>query len=139
MPILIENKDSGQGVVFVGKDTVSGQDIIDANTKILTFKEGMKNSKYCIVDYSNITEYEVSTSEIKIIASQDKEVALYLPDYIVAIVAKENHEFGVSRMWEAIIEINGLNWETMVFRGRDDAEQWIKTKIKNKYGSEVTI
>ena len=29
--------------------------------------------KYTLIDYSNVAQFEVSTSEVKIIASQDKK------------------------------------------------------------------
>ena len=81
----------------------------------------------------------MSASEIETIAAQDKEISKYLPEYIVAIVAKKDVEFGVSRMWETLIEINDLQWETMVFKERDDAEEWIKHKVKEKYDIDLTF
>jgi len=37
-------------------------------------------------------------------------------------------------MWEIIVENTGLQWETMVFRDREDAEDWIREKVKDKFG-----
>ena len=84
-------------------------------------------------------EYDVSTPEIEIIATQDEEISKYLPDYIVAIVAKRDLEYGVSRMWQTIAEMKKLKWDTMVFRDRDDAEKWIKKMAKEKHDIDLTF
>ena len=138
MPIKLRNLDSGLGVVFIGEGIVTGQEIIRANKNLLSFKENIKISKYCIIDYSETSEYNVSTSEIQIIAAQDKEISKYLPDYIVAIVAKRDLEFGVSRMWQTIAQINDLKWDTKVFKDRNNAEKWIINKVKEKYDIDLT-
>ena len=40
--------------------------------------------------------------------------------------------YGLTRMWEVLSE--GTNWETMASRNREDAEAWIKERVKEKYG-----
>lgn len=139
MPIKFENLDDGKGVVLVGEGIVTGEDIIHVNKRILSFQEKIKNSKYCIIDYSYITDYNVSKSEIQFIAFQDKVISQYIPDYLVAIIAKEDLEYGFSRMWEIIVETEGLQWETKVFKDRDGAYQWIKHKAKEKYNIDVIM
>jgi len=94
----------------------------------------MTKNKYGLVDYSKITQFEISNSELEIIASQDLKASEYIPDGIVAIVAKKDLIFGINRMWEIIVENTGLQWETMVFRDREDAEDWIREKVKDKFG-----
>jgi hypothetical protein len=37
-------------------------------------------------------------------------------------------------MWEFFIENIGLLWETMVFRDREEAEAWLKERVKEKFG-----
>ena len=77
--------------------------------------------------------------EIEIIATQDEEISKYLPDYIVAIVSKRDIEFGISRMWQTIVQMKELAWETKIFRDRNDAEKWIKNKAKEKYDIDLTF
>ena len=139
MSIRLKNLDAGLGVVFIGEGTVTGEEIIRANRTILSFGERIKTSKYCIIDYSDAVKYDVSTSEIEMIAAQDKEISEYVPEYFVAIVAKKNLEFGVSRMWETVVQVKGLKWETMVFKDRADAEEWIKQKVREKYNIDLTM
>lgn len=139
MPINIINLDAGAGVVFLGQGGVTGQDIIQANKKVLSSADQIKISRYCIIDLSDTSEFDVSTREVDIIAAQDREIALHQPDYIVAVVAKSDLAYGVSRMWEAIAETKGIHWETMVFKTRMDAEKWIKHTVKEKYGLNLTM
>lgn len=139
MPIKLKNLDAGLGVVFIGEGIVNGDEIIHSNRKILSLKEKIKTSKYCIIDYSDATKFNVSTAEIKIIAAQDKKISEYISEYIVAIVAKKNLEFGISRMWEFIVQTSGLHWETMVFKNRDSAEEWIKRKAKEKFNINLAF
>lgn len=139
MSVTLVNLDEGAGVVFVCEGDVAGQEIIQANRQILLHKEKLKRSRYCIIDYSKTTHYQVSSSEIEIIAEQDKEIATHIEAYLVAVVANRGVEFGFSRMWQSIIEANGLKWETMVFKERSEAENWIKGKAKKKYGIHLAF
>ena len=134
MPLEIKYLDDGLGVLFIGEGIVTGKDIISSNNQIFSSEEKMKKNKYALIDYSKITQFEVSTSEVEIIASQDRKASEYIPDGVVAVVAKKDLVFGINRMWEIIVENTGLQWEIMVFRDRDDAEAWIKEKVKEKFG-----
>ena len=136
MPIKVKCLDNGLGVLFIGEGIVTGDDIINSNRKIFSSKERMKKYKYGLIDYSNITQFKVSNSEIAIIASQDEKASEYISDGVVAVAAKKDLEFGLNRMWQIIVENTGLQWETMVFRDIDAAERWIKERVKEKYGIE---
>ena len=134
MPIEIEYLDDGLGVLVTGEGLVTGKDIISSNNQIFSSAEKMTKNKYGLIDYSNITQFEVSTPEVEIIASQDQKASEYIPDGIVAVVAKKDLVFGINRMWEVVVENTGLQWETMVFRDREDAEAWIRERVKGKFG-----
>ena len=134
MPIKIEYLDNGIGFIFIGEGVITGDDIINSNKIIFSSKERMRKYKYGLIDYSNITQFNVSNPEIEIIASQDKKASKYIPDGVLAVTAKKDLEFGLTRMWEMIVENSGVQWETMVFRLRQDAEAWIKEKVRINYG-----
>lgn len=134
MPIKVKYLDNGIGFIFIGEGLITGDDIINSNKIIFSHRERMKKYKYGLVDYSNIAQFNVSSSEIEIIASQDKKASNYIPDGVLAVIAQKDLEFGVSRMWAMIVENSGVQWETMVFRSRQDGEAWIKERIRNNYG-----
>ena len=139
MPIKVRYLDNGLGVLFIGEGIITGDDIIHSNRKIFSSVEKMKEYKYGLIDYSSITKFNVSSSEVETIASQDMKAPEFIPDGVVAIIAKNDLEFGINRMWELISEGYSIPWETMVFRVRDAAEKWIKQKVKEKYNIDLTM
>ena len=140
MPIEINYLDGGLGVLFIGEGIVTGEEIITSNRQIFSSEEKMKKVKYGLIDYSSITQFKVSTPEVESIISQEKKAAEYITDGVLAIVAEKNVAFGINRMWEIIAEFRGLQWETMVFRCRADAEVWIRQKVNQKFGiGELTF
>ena len=46
--------------------------------------------------------------------------------------ANRDLTYGLARMTEMLIDVTG--WESKVFRNREDAEAWIKERVKEKYG-----
>ena len=125
MPIQVKYLDNGLGVMFIGEQMVTGDDIISANGEVFSSEERMKNYKYGFIDYSIVSHLSVSNSEIESMVSQQMKVTEFIPDAVLAFVAKKDLEFGLTRMWEIIAENTGLQWETMVFRDRGKAEIWI--------------
>jgi hypothetical protein len=134
MPIKIKYSDNEIGVLYIGEGIVSGDDIIISNRKTFSSIERMKTLKYCLVDYSNIAQFNVSNSEVEIIVSQEKEASEYILDGVIAVVSNKDIAFGINRMWETLFAIEGLQWETNVFRAIEDAKAWIKERVKAKYG-----
>ena len=139
MPIQVKYLDNGRGVLYLGEGIVTGDDIINANKEVFSSKEKMAKNRYGLIDYSNISHLNVSTSEIEIIVSQDKEASTFIPDAVVAITAKKDLEFGLTRMWEIIANNAGLQWETMVFRDNEKAEIWLKDSVRKKFNIDITM
>ena len=81
------------------------------------------------------TKFELSTQKVELIAEYCKSSSIVNQGAIVALVASQDLIYGLSRMWQVLSE--GTNWETMVFRNREDAEAWIKERVKEKYGIDV--
>lgn len=140
MPVAIRNMDDGKGILFNCTGIVSGSEFIEINSRLTaSVKKQSRLAKYGIIDYSKADQVHLSSSDIEVISSQDKEIARYVPEFIVAIIAVKDLEYGVSRMWKTFIELHDLLWDTMVFKDRSDAEEWIKNKMKEKFNLDVTI
>ncbi|HYA88078.1 MAG TPA: hypothetical protein VEI57_13565 [Nitrospirota bacterium] len=138
MPIDIKLLHDGIGVLYDCNGTLTGQDLIDANKKILAFGEEIKHLRYGLIDESAINDLNISESEMTTIAMQDEKIASLVPDgAIVAVIAKSAFAFGLSRLWESFIEHTG--WETMTFRDRLMAESWIRAKVKANFGIDLTF
>ena len=139
MPIEVKYLDNGIGVMFIGEGFVTGDDIINSNREVFSSEERMKNYKYGFIDYSIVSHLSVSNSEIEYMVSQQMKASEFIPDAVLAFVAKKDLEFGLTRMWEIIAENTGLQWETMIFRNRGKAEIWIKDRIREKYNIDITM
>ena len=140
MPIQHSYLDGGLGLLLMCDGTITGKDLIQFNEYALALVQAKKNvSSYCIVDYSPATTFDVSTPEIEILAAQDKKLAEYIDDYVVALIAKRDLEYGISRMWETVLQTSGLQWETMVFRERNDAESWLREIFAEKHNKHLTF
>jgi len=133
MPIEIKDSDGGLGNIIIGRGIVTEEELVDALKKHLTQdKDKFKQYRYSLSDYTATTKLEVSTQKIKLIAEYGKRAAIGNPEAIVAVVANQDLIYGLTRMWEALLA--GTNWETMAFRNREDAEAWIKERVKERYG-----
>jgi hypothetical protein len=136
MPIDIKILHDGIGILYICHGTVTGKDFIEANKQILTFNGHLKRVRYGIVDETNTNDIHMAESEMLTIAAQDKKIANLVPSgAVVAVIAERDFAFGLARIWESFIEHTG--WETMTFRARWKAEQWIKEKVKSNCGIDL--
>ena len=126
MPIQIEHTQDGFGIEFKCSGIVTGEDIIAANKEIYNDDNFLKQ-RYQIVDRSNCETYQVSNEEIRIIAQQDTAAAKKNPNVIIAIVSATDLQFGISRMYQALVGDKGFLTE--VFRERKSAEEWIEKHL----------
>jgi hypothetical protein len=138
MPITIDYVDNGLGIVLLGEGVVTGEEWIQCNKEMFSSIEKLKKCRYGIIDYTKATKLIASEDHVRAIVQQDKMASEFLPKAIVAVVAQEDLEFGLSRKWETVIEMAGIPWETMVFRNRDQAEAWIKKTIKERYNIDLS-
>ena len=133
MPIEIRDLDGGIGNIILGSGVLTGEEYKNAiKTHLSQDRVKFKKYRYCLSDYTEVAKVDVPSSDIELVARLCKEAAVVNPEAVVANVAEKDIAFGLSRMWEILID--ETNWEVMVFRKRGDAEAWIKEKVKEKYG-----
>ena len=133
MPVEIKDLDDGVGVIITGWGILTEEEWIDSLAKHLTQdKDKFKKYRYSLSDYTAVTETKISNNAINVIATYCEDASEVNPKPVVVIVADQDILFGLSRMWELLVD--STDWETMVFRNRDDAEAWISEKVKEKYG-----
>lgn len=132
MPIEIKDIHGGQGAIITGREIVTENKFINAFKQHLAQDEDkFKKYRYSLSDYSAVTKVDVSTEAIRFISELCEIASEINPDVVVAIVADLDIIYGLSRMWE--MWTGSIKWETMVFRSREDAEVWIRGRVK-KYG-----
>ena len=137
MPIEVKYLDGGKGTFFDGKGDITGEDIIGANKEIFSSEEKIRRYKYTLLDLTSMDDFDVLTSDVEEIARINIGAAEIIPDFVVAIAARKDIVFGLSRMWQTLVD--STTWETKVFRTVDEAKVWIKERVKAKFGIDVTI
>ncbi len=133
MQIDIRVLNNGMGILYLCHGTVNGRDFIDANNRLLAFKDRLKQVRYGLVDVTAIVDVQIAESELLTITAQDKKIAAFVPSgAVVAVLATDDFALRLARMWESFVEYTG--WETMTFRVRWKAENWIIEKVKANFG-----
>jgi hypothetical protein len=126
MPVQIKFIEDGLGVEFISSGIVTGNEIIQANEKIYTH-EILPRLKYKIVDRTHCAEYNVTTTDIQIIAGQDRKAAKINPNIIIALVSTTPLQYGMSRMWETYVDETGF--QMGIFKDRGSANTWLRDKL----------
>ena len=127
MAYFTEYTSDGTGVLHRGEGIVTGADLIAAAAEHHRLEERARKLRYGVVDFTDATEIQISATEAQLIAEEDKITAALSPLAIVAVIAPQDHVFGMSRMWETFAEATG--WSTRVFRGRDEALAWLRKQV----------
>ena len=132
MPIEIRDVDGGVGVIITSKGLLTEKEWMDALHKHLTQAEKkFKKYRYSLSDYTAVTKTEITIDAIHTVAGYCESASRINPKSVVATVAHQDYIYGMSRMWEILV--NSTDWETMVFRNREHAEAWLSKRVKEKY------
>ena len=138
MPVDIRVLHNGIGILYLCHGKVRGKNFIDANSRLLAFKDRLKQVRYGIVDMTAADDVQISESELLTITAQDKKIASFVPsEAVVAVIVNNDFAFRIARMWESFIEHTG--WETMTFRMRWKAESWIIERVKANFGINLVF
>ena len=133
MAITISDSDGGLGAIIRGEGRVEESELLAAlKEHLFQDPEKFRRYRYSLSDYSEISELDLSTQAIETIANYCREASAVNPDAIVTIVAYRDFLYGLSRMWEAWLA--DTDWETMIFRTREEAEAWLRQRVEEKYG-----
>lgn len=98
MPVRYTYVENG-GVLLTGTGKVSGEAILEVNRAIYATPEMIMGIRCQIRDYTAVGNWRISGEEIRMIAEQDKRAAEVNPAMVVAVAAREQIAFGLSRMW----------------------------------------
>jgi hypothetical protein len=129
MTYFTEFTPDGTGVLHRGEGIVTGPDLIAAAAEHHRLEERARKLRYGFVDFSQVSELRVSAVEVQTIADENRRTAVFTPNAVVAVIAPLDHAFGVSRMWETLMD--ATNWTTRIFRDRDEALAWLRKQIPN--------
>ena len=138
MHIEMRDLKDGVGLSITVRGVITEKEYLNAFSKHLTQdKHKLKKYRYCLSDWTAVTKEEIPTQAIEQIAKLCKSAALVNPDVVNATVADQDIIFGLARMAQTLRD--GTNWENEIFRNRQDAEAWLKKRVKEKYGIDDLI
>lgn len=133
MSIEIRNLDGGVGNLIFGSGVINDDDYLLAlRNHLMQDKTTFAKYRYSLADWTQVKETNVSTEAIRTVAELCKQASLVNSDVVVAVVAKSDLIFGLSRMSQVLMD--GTGWEHQVFRNREDAEEWIRVELLEKHG-----
>jgi hypothetical protein len=118
--------EEGRGLMFVGSGCVTWREIYEAKTELAARKDIVRPVPFAIIDLEAITALQLDAEELRQLASIDLFLATLSPGAVVAVVAPQDHVFGMARMWEVFAEPTG--WRIRVFRSREEACAWVGMK-----------
>ena len=129
MPYTLEYKKTNGGVITTYSGKVTDEEYQQClNEKFLLGKKRLSPEKvgalrYSISDCSGVTYFDVSIDLIKHVARLSKEVMETNETVLMAVVAPNNHEFGMGRLWRAYM--GSQSEKAKIFRIRQEANNWI--------------
>jgi hypothetical protein len=123
MAFTHETIDGGRGVEFAGTGDLTGREILELKRRLLADEAGIRKWRFGFVLLTNLKSFQISVEDVRAIAEIDKRMAALTPEVVLAVIAPRDHDFGMARMWESILDIPG--WRTAVFRARAEAELWM--------------
>ena len=133
MPIEIEGRQDGAGVIYHCRGVVTIDDFFQAGLSFLAHPEEIKKWRYGIVDLTLVEAMDISSADISAVVEQNKRIAQHaLPSPLLAVASPRDLGYGLARMWEAMMDQVG--WETATFRSRSEADTWIQQRLRQKFG-----
>lgn len=98
------------------------EEIMTEGTRMFAETE-WENGFNILCDYREITDFNLKNEDVEQVVDQDKKHEHLFDKSKLAIVAKSDLVFGISRMWEMLSLDSNLT--KMIFRDMNDAENWL--------------
>jgi hypothetical protein len=129
VPYTLEYKKSDGGVITTYWGKLTDKEFLQClKEKFFLGREILSPKKagalrYSISDCTGVTDLDVSLDAIKYSACLSKTVMATSETVLMAVVAPNNHEFGMGRLWQAYIGSQGER--AKIFRTKEEANNWI--------------
>src|SRR5439155_10347189 len=138
MPISIEGRQDGAGVIYHCHGDMTIDDFFQAGIGFLAFPEEIKKWRYAIIDLTSVGAMKINSDDIRTVVEQNKRItSLAHPGPLLAVASPKDLGFGLSRIWEVLME--QIGWETMTFRSRAVAEAWTRQRAKQKFYLYISL
>jgi len=137
MPNQIKYLDGGRGVAWAAASLLTGPELI-ADHKAIFFRDhGAEPYLYAFFDCGGLTGTTISVADMREVANIDFRASRSIPNFVVAIYAKDDLPIGLARMWQVLAEQTG--WESRIFQDKSEAVDWMKERVAAKSGIQVAF
>jgi hypothetical protein len=138
MPIDMEIRHGNRGLVLICHGTYDVKERIQIRNQLLSSPDLLKSIRYVLIDEMRVKSIDIATPDLQYIAEQDKRLQdLFVPNLPVAIVAAHDLQYGLARMWEALVSKTG--WDVTVVRTLPEAAVWIRRKLKERFDIDLPL
>jgi hypothetical protein len=136
MPIEVEVRHEAMGVIYHCRGAMVIDDFFAANQSFLATPEEIRKWRYSLIDLTAVETMDINYNDVSRVVTQNATIAANaVPGALLAVASPRDHGYTLSRMWGALVERVG--WETMTFRSVADAESWVRTRLKQKFGIDL--
>ena len=114
------------GVVTEYEGEVTGDEVIEIHRGIVD-DPSFELLRYYISDGTGRTRAAVSADQARVMAGISKSASKLNPNLLVAMVRPEDVDFGMSRMYQSLLEDS--DFRIGVFRTRAEAGDWVASLL----------
>ena len=129
MPIRLIYEEDGVVVVVKGVGVVDATQIQRCNNEMYA-KDRIHTLRSQLYDFCDVTNFDLSGDDMRILAGQDKAAATQNPNLAIAIVGNDDLMFGLAKMWEVFVSEAAL--KANVFRTLEEARNWLDEHTDRK-------
>jgi hypothetical protein len=118
----------GSGLLIVCSGDFDLKELYEAKINLQDRFPSISSWYFAVVDLSNVAQLNVSAADFDRLVELDRRLSRFTrPGLPVAIIARGELPFGVSRMWQSSTDPTG--WDSRVFRDRISAEAWLRDRV----------
>jgi len=116
------------GPEFFSLANLTGKEMLERAAAIPAMVPVLSRITHFLVDYSNVTDFDVSTNVMRTIAENGRKTAERIGHEIFsAVVVPSPLEYGMVRMYAAWNDYPGLT--VNIFRSMAEAKGWLATAL----------
>lgn len=126
--VTLREISNGQGLLLICSGDLDLKDLYEAKIDLPERFPNIRAWYFAILDLSAITNLTVSAADLDRLVEQDRQLsAVARPGLVLAIIARGELPYGVSRLWQSFSDPTG--WESEIFRERTAAENWLRHRL----------
>ncbi len=127
MPFETQLTDDYMGTIHVGRDVVTGTEILEGCKSVTALVQSTENFHYKLIDLSHATEVRITPEEFDEILEQDRLIAQQRPNDSIGIVAPNENVRAIVEEWRH--RVAGLGWTIEILPSREEAMAWIQDRV----------